>query len=142
MTANRGPGFLAKGVVDHAGEGLVRCGGFSGLKWNLPVLEGDGNTRVGNLVGVIDRAIDGIDDPAEGSGVIAGGSLFAEEGDLREGLAQPPGDLALTTDVQLQFQVMRLGFIDLLGSSPMLAQEPACGLGGFDGNRQGVARFE
>jgi hypothetical protein len=71
---------------------------------------------VGDSVGEIHGAVDGVHDPASG-GLLAGrvDPFFTQDGDARKDFGQSPGDQLLAPDIELELDVVLMRLVHLLG---------------------------
>jgi hypothetical protein len=89
---------------------------------------------MGDAGGIVNRAIDWIDYPAELRVLGAGRAFLAEQRNLRKCPVQFCPYQLLAADIEFQFDVVRCFSVDLLGSTQVLSHELAGGLGGFYGS--------
>jgi hypothetical protein len=61
---------------------------------------------VGDAVGKVHGAVDGIDDPASWGAGVAAGAFLAEDGDVRERPSQKTLDEELAADVEFEFDIV------------------------------------
>lgn len=89
-------------------------------------------------MGVIDRPINGVDNPS-GSRFLDGGvaAFFAEHGDVWKFKSKLAGDEALAADIEVQLDVVLRCLVDLLGPSKMSPHELASGARGRFSGGQG-----
>src|SRR4051812_44233187 len=94
----------------------------------------DGDAEVRDAVEVIHRAVDGVDDPLVGAGLVSGDAFLAEDRVLRKAGEQHARDEILRTDVELELDVVRLKRIHLEAAAEVFAEELAGGARGFNGD--------
>jgi len=92
---------------------------------------------MGDAVEEVHGAIDGIDDPLIGAGLIAGEAFLAIDGVIVEVIEDHLGDEGLGLDVELELDVVSLHGIDVEGGAEVGAKKFSGGLGGGDGEIEG-----
>jgi hypothetical protein len=100
--------------------------------------QGDGNAEVGDAVEEVHRAVDGIDDPMEGAGLIAGDAFLAVDGVIGKLIEDHAGDEFLGLDVELELDVVGFERIDVERGAEVGAQKGAGGACGGDGEIERV----